>query len=104
MHLSEQDRRDLRAQWAYDTRPILGRFHLWLDDVDIAWTRGVPAHDVPGTKAAFLTGRIERLFAVTGAVTALGTQLYGQFGEGRGRDKTGLNQVKKNADAIRPTR
>jgi hypothetical protein len=100
MHLSEQDRRDLRAQWAFDTRPILGRFHLWLDDVDIAWTRGVPAHDVPGTKAAFLTGRIERLFAVTGAVTALGTQLYGQFGEGRGRDKTGLNQVKKNADAI----
>ena len=23
------------AQWAFDTRPILGRFHLWLEDVDI---------------------------------------------------------------------
>ncbi len=100
MHLSEQDRRDLRAQWAFDTRPILGRFHLWLDDVDIQWTRGLPAHDIPGARTAFLAGRIERLFAVTGAVTALGTQLFGQFGEGRGRDKAGLNQVKKNADAI----
>lgn len=100
MHLTEQDRRDLRAQWAFDTRAILGRFHLWLEDVDITWTRGVPSLDLPGAKAAFLTGRIERLFAMTGAVTALGTQLFGQFGEGRGRDKTGLNQVKKSADAI----
>ena len=100
MHLSEQDRRDLRAQWAFDTRPILGRFHLWLEDVDIEWMRGLPAHDTPAARTAFLTGRIERLFAVTGAVTALGTQLFGQFGEGKGRDKPGLNQVKKNADAI----
>ena len=60
MHLTEQDRRDLRAQWAFDTRAILGRFHLWLEDVDITWTRGVPSLDLPGAKAAFLTGRIER--------------------------------------------
>jgi hypothetical protein len=37
---------------------------------------------------------------MTGAVTALGTQLFGRFGEGKGLDKAGLNQVKKDADAI----
>ena len=27
------DRRHLIAQWAFDTRAILGRFHIWLKDV-----------------------------------------------------------------------
>ena len=35
MTLSERERRDLVAQWAFDTRPILGRMHLWLEDVDV---------------------------------------------------------------------
>jgi hypothetical protein len=26
-------RRNRIAQWAFDTRAILGRFHLWLEDV-----------------------------------------------------------------------
>ena len=37
---------------------------------------------------------------MTGAVTALGTQLFGRYGAGAALDKAGLNQVKKDADAI----
>ena len=32
-------KRNLVAQWAFDTRPILGRFHLWLDDVEVQLER-----------------------------------------------------------------
>lgn len=97
--LTQQDRQDLRAQWSFDTRPILGRFHLWLEDLDVTWTRGEPAREFTH-EMSFLHGRMERLFAVTAAVTALGTQLFGRFGEGAGVDKAALNQVKKDADAI----
>jgi hypothetical protein len=100
VELRDQDRQDMRAQWAFDTGPILGRFHLWLDDVDVEWKRGGPRPEQPGDERKFITPRMERLFAMTAGVTALGTQLFGQFGQGRGRDKSGLNQVKKNADAI----
>ena len=61
-----QDRQDLRAQWSFDTRPILGRFHLWLEDVQVAWTRGEPAREFVH-EMSFLNGRMERLFAMTGA-------------------------------------
>ena len=37
---------------------------------------------------------------MTAAVTALGTRLFGRYGEGQGLDKQGLNRVKKDADAI----
>ncbi|MBN2431013.1 MAG: hypothetical protein JXQ27_06030 [Acidobacteria bacterium] len=96
---SRTEKKDLIAQWAFDTRPILGRFHLWLEDVDIQWDRGAAAKEF--TKdISFLNGQMERLFAMTGAVTALGTQIFGRFGEGAGQDKAILNQVKKDADAI----
>ncbi len=97
--LTLQDRRDALAQWAFDTRPILGRFHLWLEDVETVWTRGRPTPDDP-REMSFITGRIERSLAMTVAVTALGTRLFGRFGEGAGQDKSGLNLVKKEADAI----
>ena len=78
-----QDHKDLLAQWSFDTRPILGRFHLWLDDVQTLWTRGEPCAE--GLREmSFPNGRIERLLALTAAVTALGTQIYGRFGDGRG--------------------
>lgn len=95
----ESDRKDQLAQWAFDTRPILGRFHLWLEDVETTWLRGKP---ILGslTEQSFVTGRIERLLAMNAAVTALGTRLFGRFGEGAGLDKAGLNVVKKDADAI----
>lgn len=96
---SIQDHKDTIAQWAFDTRPILGRFHLWLEDLDIQWIRGKPAKEFT-KEISFLDGNMERLFAVTGAVTALGTKLFGRYGEGRDLDKAGLNQVKKDADAI----
>jgi hypothetical protein len=98
-NLNGQGKRDLIAQWAFDTRPILGRFHLWLVDVDVKWRRGRKPKELI-TEISFLDGRTERLFAMTGAVTALGTQLYGHFGEGKGKEKAILNQVKKDADAI----
>ena len=34
------------------------------------------------------------------AVTALGTKLFGRWGEGAGLDKAGINRVKKDADAV----
>ena len=30
-------KKNLISQWAFDTRPILGRFHLWLEDIRINW-------------------------------------------------------------------
>ncbi len=94
-----QDRRDALAQWSFDTRPILGRFHLWLEDVETEWTRGRPQRET-FREMSFADGRTERLLAMTAAVTALGTRLFGRFGEGAGQDKSGLNAVKKEADAI----
>jgi hypothetical protein len=94
-----QNKQDRIAQWAFDGRPILGRFHLWLEDVEVEWIRGKAEKEF--TKdISFLEGSMERLFAITGAVTALGTQLFGRFGEGKNQDKEGLNRVKKDADAI----
>ncbi len=97
--MKSREKKDLISQWAFDSRPILGRFHLWLEDVDVKWVRGTPFKEFHG-EISFMDGRIERLFAMTGAVTALGTQLFGRFGEGAGLDKSGQNQVKKDADAI----
>ncbi len=99
MNQSLQDKRDARAQWSFDTRPILGRFHLWLEDVEVQWTRGKPAKEFT-YRLSFVDGRIERLLAMTAAVTALGTRVFGRFGAGATLDKAGLNQVKKDADAI----
>jgi len=89
------DRRNLIAQWAFDTRAILGRFHLWLKDIEIrsdvnSITEGI----------SFVGGSLERAFVMATAVTALGTKLFGRWGEGAGLDKAGINRVKKDADAV----
>lgn len=94
-----QKQRDMLAQWAFDTRPILGRFHIWLEDVQTEWTRGRPEPNQP-SDMSFVPGGLERQLAMTTAVTALGTRLFGRFGEGAGQDKVGLNTVKKDADAV----
>ncbi|MCX6553715.1 MAG: hypothetical protein NTZ12_01675, partial [Candidatus Aminicenantes bacterium] len=99
MSSSTREKQDLIAQWAFDARPILGRFHIWLEDVEVAWMRGEPAKEFT-SDISFIEGGMERLFAVTGAVTALGTRLFGRYGAGKGLDKSGLNQAKKEADAI----
>lgn len=99
MNERQQDKQDIVAQWAFDTRPILGRFHLWLEDLEVQWIRGEPAKEFT-TEISFLDGRTERLVAMAAAVTAMGTQLFGRFGAGAALDKAGLNQVKKDADAI----
>jgi len=93
--MSETEKRNLIAQWAFDTRPILLRFHLWLEDVE------VERNQTEATSAHTFTPRgIARCLATTAAATALGTKLFGGYGEGAGKDKQTYNQVKKQADAI----
>jgi hypothetical protein len=93
--LKSSDRRNVIAQWAFDTRPVLLRFHLWLEDVEIE-----RAQDEPVATFSFTPRGIGRCLAVTSAATALGTRLFGDFGGGAGKDKAAYNQVKKGADAI----
>jgi hypothetical protein len=89
------EKRDLIAQWAFDTRPVLLRFHLWLEDVEVERSQKEPV-----SAHAFTPRGIARNLAITSAATALGTMLFGQYGEGKGKDKQAYNQVKKAADAI----
>ncbi len=89
------DKRNLVAQWACDTRPVLLRFHLWLEDVEVERNQERPVADF-----AFTPRGIGRCLAVTSAATALGTRLFGGFGEGAGKEKAAYNQAKKEADAI----
>lgn len=91
--------KNLVAQWAFDTRPILGRLHLWLEDVTIQWIKGQTGDEL-NDAISFVDARTEKMLAMTSAVTALGTKLFGRYGEGRGLDKKSLDQVKKDADAI----
>ncbi len=88
-------KRNLVAQWAFDTRPVLGRFHLWLEDVEVE-----RAQDDPVSAHAFAPRATTRCLAMTAATTALGARLFGQFGAAVGADKHAYNQVKKAADAI----
>jgi hypothetical protein len=91
----DMDRRNLIAQWAFDTRSILGRFHLWLEDVELDWVQGGCNRDF-----SFVGESLERAFIAAAAVTALGTRLWGRFGEAKRADKATLNRVKKDADAV----
>jgi len=91
-------KRDRVAQWAFDTRPLLLRFHLWLEDVRVEWRRG--GSEKSYENFDFVPSDIRRCLAMTAGVTALGTRLFARFGEGKGADKQTLNQVKKDADAI----
>ena len=93
--MTDVAKRDLIAQWAFDTRPVLLRFHLWLEDVDVerAQAEPVSAH-------TFTPRGIARCLAMTSAATALGTRLFGDYGAGAGQDKVTVNQVKKAADAV----
>ncbi|MDP2628210.1 MAG: hypothetical protein Q8Q58_15075 [Candidatus Rokubacteria bacterium] len=93
--MTEIGKRDLVAQWAFDTRPVLLRFHLWLEDVEVERAQAEPV-----SAFTFTPRGIARCLAVTSAATALGTRLFGQFGAGAGKEKATYNQVKKAADAI----
>lgn len=99
MKRNDMDKMNIVAQWAFDTRPLLGRFHLWLEDIDMEWARGSDGREA-SKNISFVGGRLERLLIMTAAVTALGTKLFGRYGEGEGAEKKALNQVKKDADAI----
>ena len=95
MSSTDTEKRNLIAQWAFDARPVLLRFHLWLEDVEVERSQANAVSD-----HAFAPRAIARCLAVTSAATALGTRLFGGYGEGAGRDKATYNQVKKAADAI----
>ena len=83
---NRQSRKNLIAQWAYDTRPVLGRFHLWLEDVRVEWIRGDHPSEANGN-ISFVDLNLERMLVMTAAVTALGTKLFGRYGEGADTDK-----------------
>ena len=93
--MSDIDKRNLVAQWAFDTRPVLLRFHLWLEDVELDRSQAQPV-----SAFTFTPRGIARCLAMTSAATALGTRLFGQYGEGAGKDKATYNQIKKAADAV----
>jgi hypothetical protein len=99
MNYDLAEKKNLIAQWAFDTKSILGRFHIWLEDIEVEWTRGKKQKEFT-TSISFLNGRLERQFAVTGAVTALGTRIFGGFGDAKELENEEFNQVKKNADAL----
>ena len=88
-------RRDLISQWAFDSRPVLGRFHLWLEDVEERRVAGDSAQEL-----SFVGTSLERCLVMTAGVTALGTRLFGRYGEGKGLDAQQVNHVKKDADAV----
>jgi hypothetical protein len=88
-------KRNLIAQWAFDTRPVLLRFHLWLEDVVVERAQAQPV-----SAFTFTPRGIARCLAMTSAATALGTRLFGEFGAGADKDKATYNQVKKAADAV----
>jgi len=93
--MAETDKRNIIAQWAFDTRPVLLRFHLWLEDVEVERAQAEPV-----SAMSFTPRGIARCLAVTSAATALGTRLFGDYGAGAGKDKHTYNQVKKGADAV----
>ncbi len=93
--MPETDKRNLVAQWAFDMRPVLLRFHLWLEDVEVERAQAGPV-----SAYTFTPRGIARCLAMTSAATALGTRLFGEFGAGAGRDKATYNQIKKAADAL----
>jgi hypothetical protein len=99
MEIIDMKKKNLISQWAFDTRPILGRLHLWLEDVRIERMRGNPEDDILDT-ISFTDDRTEKMLAMTLAVTALGTRLFGHYGQGAGLEKKALNIIKKDADAI----
>jgi len=91
----DQKLRNTIAQWAYDARLILGRFHLWLEDVKVRRTTGDES-----AAESFVGAPLERAFIMAAAVTAVGTRLFGRYGEGKGLGKQEVNRVKKDADAL----
>lgn len=93
--MTDTEKRNLIAQWAFDTRPVLTRFHLWLEDVEVE-----RAQEEPVSAFTFTPRGIARSLAMTSAATALGTRLFGEYGAAKGADKHTYNQVKKGADAI----
>src|SRR5882672_10687436 len=93
--MTDTAKRNLVAQWAFDTRPVLLRFHLWLEDVEVERSQAEPV-----SAHSFAPRGIARCLAMTSAATALGTRLFGDYGAGAGRDKTTVNQMKKAADAV----
>src|SRR3954467_4152148 len=86
--VTETEKNNLIAQWAFDARPVLLRFHLWLEDVEVERAQSTAVSD-----HAFAPRGITRCLAVTSAATALGTRLFGGFGDGAGKDKVTYNQV-----------
>jgi hypothetical protein len=50
--MPDTDKRNVIAQWAFDTRPVLLRFHLWLEDVEVERAQAEPSRPSPSRRAA----------------------------------------------------
>ena len=62
--MTDTAKRDHIAQWAFDTRPVLPRFHLWLEDVEVERSQAEPV-----SSFAFTPRGIARCLAMTSAAT-----------------------------------
>ena len=82
-------KRDLVAQWIFDTQAVLNRFQLSLDDVEVGGPRAEP-----GAGDSFVGASLVNSMVLATAVTSLGTWLFGGYGDADGGDKD-LNRVKK---------
>src|SRR6188472_3279269 len=69
--VTETEKNNLIAQWAFDARPVLLRFHLWLEDVEVERSQANAVSD-----HAFAPRGIARCLAMASAATALGTRLF----------------------------
>jgi hypothetical protein len=87
-------RRDRISQWAFDARPVLGRFHLWLEDVEESRVEGEAGLDL-----SFAGTSLEKCLIMTAGVTALGRGCSAATARRRGWTPT-ANHVKKDADAV----
>ena len=74
MSVNSQEKRNLIAQWAFDTRPILGRFHLWLEDVEIEWSKGENVKEISIEDIQSTAGQGMSLSAILFVVGSKGTE------------------------------
>jgi hypothetical protein len=88
------------AQWVSLVHPVLHRFHVRLEGVTEDIVRARRDDATAGPSASFVDRKMESRFAVSIALTALGTYLFGGHGDGRGKPKQVVNEVKKRADAV----
>ena len=65
------EKRNLIAQWAFDTRPVLLRFHLWLEDVEIERAQERPLREADLSREELQVLKTYQLLTVKPMLIAL---------------------------------